>query len=62
MGNIDSSTNEWGNLFVQINDPWIYAGKSLKGSVHINLIKEFPASNLKLNVLGKEKCKFWMRD
>lgn len=60
MGNIDSSSNEWGNLFVEISDPWIYAGKFLKGAVHLNLIKDFPASSLKLQVIGKEKCKFWI--
>jgi hypothetical protein len=62
MGNIDSSTNDYGNLFVEISDPWIYAGTSLRGSVHLNLEKDFPAASLKLLIKGKEKCKFWISD
>ncbi|CAI2371244.1 unnamed protein product [Moneuplotes crassus] len=61
MGNSEGRPKfEHGDIYLQLDQPYVMSGATLTGNVHINLSQPYPARSLEIGIKGKEKVK-WVR-
>jgi hypothetical protein len=53
-----SSKSEYGEMYIQTEQPFCISGTTVKGNIYIQIYKQFPAERLILKIKGKEKCKW----
>jgi hypothetical protein len=57
-GNISKryiSTGPYADIYIQLDQPFFYAGQVVSGKIHLDVHQQFPAGQLTFTIKGKEK-------
>lgn len=57
MGNSSSS---YGDILIQLDQPFYYVGEIVSGNIYINLVKpNYPGNKIFITIVGIEQCIWW---
>jgi hypothetical protein len=59
MGNkINKDSSQYGNIFIQTDKPYYFAGDTVTGNVYVNILQPYAGNTVYIKIKGQEMSYF----